>query len=199
MNLEEYGKVKGMSYGEYCKYLQGKYGIPEKPYYTKGFTKNKITRTKEGLFVHHIREDTAIMLCNDRYARNNPYEFQLPENLVYCDYLEHLLLHIMICEHPNPDHNEHEAVGVGGVENHIAPQLNDFYSGCPITLPWMQACFNRVKDDYGVYKTLIKRFKINCSDYPLYDENLLLSSYNEKFGTWSREKNKKVTRDLKRL
>ena len=199
MNFKEYNKVSNLNYNDYCKYLQDKYGIPKKAYFTKGFSKNNISRTKEGLFVHHMKEDTAIMLSTVEIAKKNPYEFQLPENLVYCDYLEHLFLHILICENPNPDHNKLEAVGIGGVENFIIPQMNDFYSGYPIKLPWMQNCFNKVKDDYDVYKILVKRFKNHCFNYPLYNEKLIYSSFNESFGSWSVKNNKKVINDLKLL
>lgn len=199
MNIEEYNQINNLDYEDYCKYLQNKYGIPKKAYFTKEFSKNKITRTNEGLLVHHIKEDTAIMLSTPEFAQKNPYEFQLPHNLVYCDYLEHLFLHILICENPNPYHNLLEAVGIGGVENFIIPQLNDFYSKYPIKQLWIKNCFDKVKGDYDVYKTLVRRFKTNCTRYPLYDENKIYSSYNEKFGQWSHEKDKNVIRDLKQL
>ena len=58
MNLTEYNKVKDLSYSKYCDYLQKKYGIPSKPYFNKNFVKNTgITKTGEGLFLHHIKED----------------------------------------------------------------------------------------------------------------------------------------------
>ena len=65
------------------------------------------------------------MLGDVNFAQKNPYEWQLPENIVYCDYLEHLFLHILICENPSEDHNLFEAVGFGGVINFIVPELND--------------------------------------------------------------------------
>ena len=99
MKLQEYEKVKDYTYLEYCDYLQEKYGIGFCDYMTKNWNKNqKVTRTKDGLYVHHKYEDHAIMLSTKEYAMKNPYEWQLKENLVYCDFLEHLLLHILICE-----------------------------------------------------------------------------------------------------
>jgi len=32
-----------------------------------------------------------------------PYECQKKENIVYCDLLEHLLLHVLICYYPHPE------------------------------------------------------------------------------------------------
>lgn len=200
MNLTEYNKVKDFSYSEYCDYLQKKYGIPSKPYFNKNFVKNTgITKTGEGLFLHHIKEDVAIMLCNASFARNNPYEFQLPENLVYCDYLEHLLLHIMICESPNPDANAGELVGVGGVQNFLAPELNDIYGGFIPKMGWKARCYDRVKWNFDVYKELIKRFKTNCAGIRGYDENALYRSFNENFGGWSSDKNEVITEELRKL
>ena len=190
MNKTEYEKVKNLTYLQYCDYLQKKYGIGLVPYFTKNWNKNgKVSRTKEGLVVHHKYEDHAIMLSNPRYAINNPYEWQLPENLVYCDYLEHLYLHILICEYPSKEHNKFEAVGIGGVINLIAPELNDLYSGWRTSESWRQSCHARVIDDKDVYLMLLKRFKTNCKNYPLYSETCLFTSLNERFGLWSKEKN----------
>lgn len=130
MNLSEYQKVKELTYLGYCDYLQQKYGIGLSDYMTRSWNKNpRCTRTKEGLLAHHKYEDHAIMLSTKEYAMKNPFEWQLAKNIIYCDYLEHLLLHILICEYPAKDHNLFEAVGVGGVINFLVPELNDLYSG----------------------------------------------------------------------
>ena len=64
---------------------------------TKSWNKNpKCSRTKEGLYVHHKFEDHAIRLSKKDFAINHPFEWQLAKNLIYCDFLEHLLLHILI-------------------------------------------------------------------------------------------------------
>ena len=97
MNLVEYEKVKNLTYLEYCDYLQQKYGIGLSDYMTKSWNKNsKVTRTKDGLLAHHKYEDHAIMLSTKEFAMQNPFEWQLAKNIVYCDYLEHLFLHILI-------------------------------------------------------------------------------------------------------
>jgi hypothetical protein len=141
--------------------LQNKYGKGLSNYFTPSWNKNlKVTRTKDGLLAHHKFEDHAIMLSNPDYAKNNPYEWQLAENIVYCDYLEHLFLHILICEYPAVDKNENEAVGIGGVVNYLVPELNDFYSGWVTSQAWRKNCYDKIKDDKDVYLALIKRFKI---------------------------------------
>ena len=180
--------------------MQNKYGIGKSSYFTPNWNKNKkVTRTSEGLVAHHKFEDHAIMLGDPAFAIHNPYEWQLAENIVYADYLEHLLLHILICENPSPKANPMEAVGIGGVINFIAPELNDLYSGWVTSQPWRKACHDKVINDKDVYLTLLKRFKTNCNDYPLYTDDCLFTSFNEQFGIWSKKKNVKLFEEIKNL
>lgn len=130
MKIAELQEVKNMTYMEYCDYLQGKYGVGRADYMTRAFNKNrKISRTSDGLIAHHKTEDKMILLSTKNVAEKCPYEWQLKENIVYCDYLEHLLLHVLICKHPSPVKHPLADVGIGGVINFIVPELNDLYSG----------------------------------------------------------------------
>lgn len=200
MDRQEYEQVKSLNYPEYCNYLKKKYGQPKFPYYTRDGKKNRgNSKTREGLFIHHVFEDHAIRLSDEMYASINPYEWQLPENLVYCDFLEHLLLHILICESPSPDHNRIEAPGIGGVRNFIVPELNDAYSGYRPKLAWKQCCYNKVIEDKDVYFELVRRFKHGCSNLPLYSEEKLYRSFNEQYGQWSVEKDEEIITELKKL
>lgn len=186
MKQSEYQTIKDLNYLEYCDYLQNKYGIGLGFYFTKSWNKNnKVSRTKEGLFVHHKYEDHAIMLSESKYACNNPYEWQSAENLVYCDYLEHLFLHILICENPAKDKNAKENVGIGGVINYIVPYLNDLYSGWKAGKSWINNCFDLVKDDKDVYLTLLKRFKSTCNNNTAYSNDCLFTSFNDVYGYWN--------------
>lgn len=193
MKLSEYESVKNLKYLEYCDYLQSKYGIGVSDYMTKSWNKNpKCSRTKDGLVAHHKFEDHAIMLATKEFAMQNPFDWQLAKNIVYCDYLEHLFLHILICENPSENRNKFEAVGIGGVINFIVPELNDFYSGWETGQEWRKKCFNLVKTDKDVYLTLLKRFKDSCRNYPFYTKDCLFTSLNEKFGLWSKSKNQEI-------
>ena len=139
------------------------------------------------------------MLSNKEYAVNNPFEWQLAKNIVYCDYLEHLLLHILICENPSQNKNEFEMVGIGGVVNFIVPELNDFYSGWETGQQWRKICHDKIRDDKNVYLILIKRFKDDCKEFPFFNENCLYSSFNEHFGLWSKRQNKQLFEEIKKL
>lgn len=196
MNIEEYELVKAMSYYEYCDYLQKKYGIPKHNYFRPSFTTkdSKISRTKEGLVVHHKYEDHTPRLSKKEIAVQYPYEWQIAENLVYCDYLEHLFLHILICENPNP--NATETVGMGGIIVFIVPEMNDVYSGWKTKEQWRATCHKSIINDKDVYLILIKRFMEKHKDCPL---KLLLTSFNEQFGIWTKRNNKEIFEAIKSL
>lgn len=199
MKLNEYKKVENLNYIEYCDYLQDKYGIGLCDYMRPNWTKNpKITRTKEGLYAHHKYENCAIMLSHLEYAMKNPYEWQKKENIVYCNLLEHLYLHILICENPSEDKNKNENVGLGGVVNYIVPELNDVYSGWVSKQAWQNNCHNVIIDDKDVYMLLLKRFKELYDNNPFIVNNLY-RSWNKQFGIWSDENNIELYREIEKL
>ena len=200
MNLQEYEKVKNFTYIEYCDYLQMKYGIGLCNYMTPNWNKiPRISRTKEGLFVHHKYEDHAILLSNKRFASLNPFEWQHAENMIYCDYLEHLFLHILIYENPAKNKNMLEAVGVGGIFI-IVSTLNDFYSGWNTEkLEWMRICLNKISNDKKVYLTLLKRFKNSYKNHRKYTDDCLLRSANAQLGTWEYDNNKELFDEIAKL
>lgn len=200
MNIQEYEKIKNLNYLQYCDYLQEKYGKSQYDFMTKSYNKNpKVTRTKEGLLAHHKYEDHAIMLSTKEYAMKNPFEWQKAENIIYCNYLEHLYLHILICENPAPDQNKLEAVGIGGVINFIVPELNDVYSGFKTNQAWRIPCYEAIIENKNTYLELLKRFKTTCNNYPFYTKDCLYTSYNEEFGLWDIKKNKKLFEEIEKL
>ena len=125
---KEFEKQKTMSYQELCNYLTNKYGIVDGPYFCNENCKgqnNKIRR--KGLIIHHIKEDTHIMLCNHDWAIQHSFELQQGYNLVYCNIIEHLLLHMKITIEFSLTNYEMELPGVGGVINFILPSLYNDY------------------------------------------------------------------------
>ena len=198
--MSEYLTVKDFSYLEYCDYLQNKYGIGLDDYMTKSYNpKAKCKRTKEGLLAHHKKEDTMILLSTKKVAMMCPFEWQLRENIVYCDYLEHLLLHILICKYPSDEKVDIVKVGFGGVVNFIVPELNDLYSGWETGQAWRKNCHNKVKNDKDVYMQLLKQFIENEKDDANFDISILCRSFNESFGLWSDEQNSKLYAEIRAL
>ncbi|MDI4567961.1 MAG: hypothetical protein E7Y34_02650, partial [Mycoplasma sp.] len=189
-------KLLTFNYQQCVDYLINKYGPVKKNYFTDSSMTKKstgITRGKEGLYIHHIDEDKAILLSTPKWAMLQPYSYQHASRLVYCNLLEHLVLHIKIFEFPNPNKVPNMEVGVGGIYNFIVPELNDIYSGILYKQPWKQKVVELVlplKDDY--FSCISHLIKLNFK-YPL------LSSFNTLFGNWSNEKNKLIYYKLRKL
>lgn len=166
INVSETGKdyyqrIMKMSYDELVQFLINKYGPAKYDYFTNEFctTKNKnVTRTSEGLYCHHIDEDKAIKLSDDKFAGQNPFDYQKANRLVYCNLLEHLLLHILIIEEPkNANANKDEIQGIGGAVNFMCKQLNDLYNGYEYKQEWMINTTSIVKNDYKSYILMLRR------------------------------------------
>lgn len=167
-----YDQMLSMSYDDIIKLLLKKYGAAKHDYFTdrECTIKNKlVSRTAEGLFCHHIDEDKAIMLSNDEYAARNPFEYQKKNRLVYCNLLEHLLLHVKITEEPrNPDANENELPGIGGAINYLCKQLNDIYAGKDPTEEWRKAVAAKVQDNFDDYIRILRHLWSVIEQNPLY-------------------------------
>ena len=152
MDMSEYQRVKEYTYLEYCDYLQSKYGIGLADYMTKSYnTNSKCKRTKDGLVAHHKKEDTIIMLSKKEVAQMCPFEWQSKENIVYCDYLEHLLLHVLICKYPSNATADFIKAGIGGIVEFIVPELNDVYSGWLKNQTSRKNSHDKVSEDKEVY------------------------------------------------
>ena len=172
VTVSQYEQMLSMSYDEIVQLLLKKYGAAKHDYFTdrECTIKNKlVSRTAEGLFCHHIDEDKAIMLSNDEYAARNPFEYQKKNRLVYCNLLEHLLLHVKIAEEPkNPDANENELPGIGGAINFICKQLNDIYAGKEFTEEWRKKAASLVKDSFDDYIRILRHLWSVIEQNPLY-------------------------------
>lgn len=103
MNIQEYEVVKNYSYNDYCKFLNNKY----------------VDYSKDGLFKHHFYEYRKAGLSNPEVEGTAEEK----TTIIFCDYLEHLLLHIMIGEQTDA----RKALGIGGAINYIIPQLNNYF------------------------------------------------------------------------
>ena len=97
MRIVEFDEMIKMQYYELCKYLQKKYGLPKYAYFKfreKGYNHVDLRNIKDGLIIHHVYEYG----CNDLSDKHKLYnkKEQEPKALVYCNYLEHILLHSKI-------------------------------------------------------------------------------------------------------
>ena len=166
-----YTKLLDSSYEAIVQALNTKYGAARHNYFkdTGCTIKNPlVSRTDEGLYCHHIDEDKAIMLSNDKYAAANPFDYQKATRLVYCNLLEHLLLHVKIAESPSKDANEDELPGIGGAINFICKELNDIYAGKEPADEWRKKVAEKVKDSFEDYISILRYLWNVVESNPLY-------------------------------
>lgn len=133
MDIKEIVKEKALKYLDLVEYLKKKYGEPKGNYFltiTCKSVNNKIKKAKEGLTIHHVKENEHIDLSKTEYASQHDFSYQEAKNLVYCNPLEHLLLHKKIVEEylfKSLEKGLKECVGIGGVLNYIVPQFNSYF------------------------------------------------------------------------
>lgn len=170
MNLKEYNIVKNYNYYDYCEYLQNKYGLPPKPYYTatiKTVNRKYNSRTNEGLYIHHVYEFDFPHLSQKEVAQEHDYEYQMPSHLCYCDYLEHLLLHTMITEGTGRNSD--------GVEEFMIPELLHIYEINPYAEDnsWRMNVSNKIINDKEVFLEIVKRYVPYIEDQQKFIDNII--------------------------
>lgn len=151
-NYEEYQALSLLTYDEAVKFLLEKYGPGFDDYYRensyskfmngeiKSIAKGKFARTREGLYCHHIDEDKMENLSNIDFIKsyNVPYSYQKKDRLVYCDLIEHCILHGLIAKESD---NEW---GLNGLEAYLIPMVEEWYIEGRIPKPnWMKNCYNK--------------------------------------------------------
>ena len=87
---------------------------------------------------------------------------------MYCNLLEHLILHVKITEGPrNESANENELPGVGGAVNFICKELNDIYAGKEPSDEWRKKVASLVKDSFDDYIVILKHLWAIVDNDPL--------------------------------
>ena len=151
-----------MTYLDLCKYLQQKYGMADTDYFATpecNSISRRISRTNEGLFCHHILENRYDNLCEPSFAKKQPYEAQKKENLVYCNYIEHLILHLKINANSRSVFNN--AFEISSFFNSlgfewISGDINTLYKNQGSTQKWRNNCYAVIKDDFTDYVNIIR-------------------------------------------
>lgn len=148
--LENYLKLFSLSYDEAVNALLKKYGGSQYDYFSKksyekflegqtvSIPKGKFTRTKEGLYCHHIDENKYMNLSNLDFISNQkpPYDVQKKERLVYCDLNEHVILHALISKETD------FKFGNLGLNVFLIPNVIDWYiNKIQPNATWEKNCF----------------------------------------------------------
>lgn len=163
MLKEELMNLWNLSYKECLQELKDKYGPVTGSYFLTESCKTpnkKIKRSSEGLYVHHDYEydpddDRVNNLSHSEIAIMYPWKYQQAENLTYCNWLEHLILHLKI------NLLRKEQLGfyvLDGVENFFIPQLNTFYAyenDIGTTPEYLLVAFSLIEENYDEYCWLI--------------------------------------------
>ena len=167
MDKEEIIKEMEMDYDQLVQYLLNKYGGSKYDYFVNESckTKNKkVTRSNEGLLCHHIDEDKGYCLCSPVAAQCFSFEYQKKERLVYCNYIEHLLLHILIGKNSywrrrstlesTTAFNLFITPGMG----YICSDINGLFEKNGSSLKWKQRCYQEIKDNFDDYIFILNSF-----------------------------------------
>lgn len=131
--LEKYGPAKDDYYREksYERFLNGE---------IKSITKGKYTRTSEGLYCHHVYENKYEKMADLDFIKwqKIPYEFQKAEHLVYCNLIEHAILHAIIAKETN------NKFGIKGLLAYMMDDIRNWYIDGIKPLPdWERNCYAR--------------------------------------------------------
>ena len=183
MDKKEFYEESQMTYAQLVGFLKSKYGKAKCDYFAdKGCTRkgDNISRTAEGLFCHHVDEDKAIMLGNPDYAKMNPFKYQKADRLVYCNLLEHLLLHVKITEEPlSKKANKFELLGIGGAVI-LCKQISDYYETREPAYKWMAPACEVIDENYDEYISIVRHLAEVIKVKPAYKQ------YSEIDGVWQR-------------
>ena len=156
-----------MAYEELVSHLLKKYGAVQYDYFTNEACTSKskrISRTADGLFCHHIDEDKGYKLSDTSSAVRYPFSYQRANRLVYCNYLEHLILHIRIgidaywakyAELSQPSNIPYLINSGFGV---LTQEINTLFDEFGSTVQWRQRCFEEIKDNFEDYIYILKWF-----------------------------------------
>lgn len=159
--MSELQKLLDKSYLEIVNYLLKKYGTVLGDFFTDKECLNENFEIKKasthGLFIHHIDEDKALKLSDPKFAIQHPFKYQKADRLVYCNYLEHLLLHIKIFLETKGKYS------YNGTFEYLIPKINDIYSGeyysdeTPKEEKWPQTTAEQILDKKEDYLMMLEQ------------------------------------------
>lgn len=136
MNKKEtYLDLLSKSYDEAVKIFQKKYGQAKDDYFKEKsyerFLKGEIkapgranySRFKEGLECHHIDENKFLNMAKPCYIKDQkiPFKYQKKDRLIYCDSVEHVILHALISKETNGQ------LGLPGYDSYLKGHIYDWY------------------------------------------------------------------------
>lgn len=149
-SYKEYLDLLLMNYEEAVELLLQKYGPAKDDYFRessyqrfmngeiKNITKGKFTRTSEGLYCHHVDEIKWLKISDQSFVKEYkiPFDNQRKNRLVYCDLVEHTILHVLITKETSFEY------GYAGYEAFLKKLIEEWYLDERIPNPeWMKKCY----------------------------------------------------------
>ncbi|GAA0346808.1 hypothetical protein GCM10008931_42570 [Oceanobacillus oncorhynchi subsp. oncorhynchi] len=149
---EEYKDLLSKSYYEAIEHLLLKYSAAKDDYFReksyqrfmegkiKNITKGNFSRTSDGLYCHHIDEIKMLKISDQRFVKRNkiPFKYQKKDKLVYCDLIEHTILHALITKETT-----HE-FGYPGYALFLKPLIEEWFVEERIpSMEWMKNCHKK--------------------------------------------------------
>lgn len=140
----------------------------------KNITKGNFSRTKEGLYCHHIDENKYLNMSNNFFVKKYkiPYEYHKKDRLVFCNLIEHGILHALISKETSFQY------GYLGYSVYILPTIVEWYIDQKRPKSkWMKNCFNEafLLPEEAV-NIIYKMQQVLGEDYP----KTLSEFYNER-------------------
>lgn len=150
---EEYLVLLSKTYNEAVEFLLKKYGPAGDDYFRehsyerflkgkiKNITKGKFSRSVEGLECHHIDENKFLNMTNESFIRsqNISFKYHKKERLVFCDVVEHTILHTLIAKETSLE------FGYPGYIVFLRRKIGDWYVNniIPQKSKWHITCYHR--------------------------------------------------------
>ena len=153
MTSDEIKCELSVDYDDLVEYLLVKYGPAQYDYFCTEScaSKNKkVSRANEGLECHHIDENKYRKLSDTMVAQMRPFECQKAYRLVYCNIIEHLLLHLHIILEDKTDQH----LGLNGFF-YINARINDYYNGYEYKRESNKKLFEVIKNNYKQYVAVL--------------------------------------------
>lgn len=151
-DYKEYQDLLLKNYDEAVDFLLQKYGPAQDNYFKeksykrfmneeiKSIGKGNISRTSEGLYCHHIDENIMLKISDPVFIREYkiPFEYQKKERLVYCDLIEHSILHVLIAKETSSE------FGYLGLDFYLLPDIESWYLDKMIPdSEWRKNCYKK--------------------------------------------------------
>lgn len=151
--IEGYFALLSKSYDEAVEFLLKKNGSAEDDYFReqsyerflkgeiKKITKGKFSRSVEGLERHHIDENKFLNMTNGSFIKSQkiPFKYHKKERLVFCDVIEHTILHALIAKETSLE------FGYPGYKIFLSRKIRDWYIDkvIPQKSKWHITCYHK--------------------------------------------------------